>query len=105
MTRRRRPRIISPGMSVELADGLELDRKTIRQWRNRFAEMRCDGMLDEPRPCRPPVVGDDQIEALITTTLWLAGRGVPTGGSGATDEAGSVSKRGHVNGPASGSWL
>jgi hypothetical protein len=46
MTRRRRPRIISPGMSVELADGLELDRKTIRQWRNRFAEMRCDGMLD-----------------------------------------------------------
>ena len=57
------------GTNVELADRLELDRSTIRKWRNRFVEKRCDGLLDEPRPGRPRVVGDDQIEALITATL------------------------------------
>ena len=31
-------------------------------------------MLNEPRPCRLPVVGDDQIEALIIATSWLAGK-------------------------------
>jgi transposase len=55
--------------NVELADRLELDRGTIRKWRNRFVQYRCDGLLDEPRPGRPRVVGDDQIEALITATL------------------------------------
>jgi hypothetical protein len=105
MTRRRRPRIISAGTSVKRVGELELDPKTIRKWRNRFTEKRCDAMLDEPRPCRLPVVGDDQIEALITATSRLAGRGVPTGGSRATDEAESMGKRGHVDRPASGSWL
>src|SRR6478752_168857 len=57
------------GSNVEVADRLELDRSTIRKWRNRFVEKRCDGLLDEPRPGRPRVVGDDQIEALITATL------------------------------------
>jgi transposase len=57
------------GTNVELADRLELDRGTIRKWRNRFVEDRCDGLLDEPRPGRPRVVGDTQIEALITATL------------------------------------
>lgn len=57
------------GSNVQVADRLELDRGTIRKWRNRFVEKRCDGLLDEPRPGRPRVVGDDQIEALITATL------------------------------------
>jgi|SRR6478672_2165630 transposase len=57
------------GSNVELADRLELDRSTIRKWRNRFVQFRCDGLLDEPRPGRPRVVGDDQIDALITATL------------------------------------
>src|ERR1041384_1775169 len=57
------------GSNVELADRLELDRGTIRKWRNRFVQYRCDGLLDEPRPGRPRIVGDDQIEALITATL------------------------------------
>ncbi len=57
------------GTNVELADRLGLDRATIRKWRNRFSQDRCDGLLDEPRPGRPRVVGDEKIEALITATL------------------------------------
>ncbi|GAB4666186.1 IS630 family transposase [Mycobacterium avium] len=60
------------GSNVEVADRLELDRNTISKWRNRFAAKRCDGLLDEPRPGRPRVVGDEQIEALITATLKTA---------------------------------
>jgi hypothetical protein len=43
--------------------------------------------------------GDDQIETLTTATPTLAGRGVPTGGSGAADEA-EPSKRVRVHGAA-----
>jgi len=57
------------GSNVDVADRLDLDRGTIRKWRNRFAESRCDGLLDEPRPGRPRVIGDDRIEELITATL------------------------------------
>ncbi|MFH5245637.1 helix-turn-helix domain-containing protein, partial [Antrihabitans spumae] len=60
------------GSNVEVADRLELHRGTVSNWRSRFAEKRCDGLLDEPRPGRPRVVGDDQIEALITATLETA---------------------------------
>ena len=57
------------GTNTELAARLGLDRATIRKWRNRFNEYGCDGLLDEPRPGRPRLVGDEQIEALITATL------------------------------------
>ncbi|VBA40389.1 hypothetical protein LAUMK136_03488 [Mycobacterium attenuatum] len=60
------------GSNVELAERLELDRGTIRKWRNRFVQYRCDDVLDEPRPGRPRLVGDGQIEALITATLESA---------------------------------
>lgn len=33
------------GSNVEVAERLELDRGTIRKWRNRFAEKRCDPQL------------------------------------------------------------
>ena len=55
--------------NTELAQHLGLSITTIRRWRNRFVEQRCDGLLDEPRPGRPRVIGDDRIEALITATL------------------------------------
>ncbi|GFG72592.1 hypothetical protein MSEN_43120 [Mycolicibacter senuensis] len=67
------------GSNVQIADRLELDRSTIRKWRNRFVELRCDGLLDEPRPGRPRVIGDDQIEALITATLESTRRMPRTG--------------------------
>jgi transposase len=62
------------GSNAELSDRLEVDRGTIRKWRNRFNEFRCDGLLDELRPGRPRVVDDAQIEALITATLETAPR-------------------------------
>lgn len=51
------------GANTELADRLELSIETVRRWRNRSAELRLDGLVDEPRPGRPRVVGDDRIEA------------------------------------------
>lgn len=47
------------GSNVELADRLEVDRNTFSKWRNRFVQLRLDGLLDEPRPGRPRAVGDE----------------------------------------------
>jgi len=55
--------------NTDMARRLGLSRTTVKRWRNRFVEHRCDGLLDEPRPGRPRTVGDAQIEALITATL------------------------------------
>ncbi|BBY60184.1 hypothetical protein MSAR_33200 [Mycolicibacterium sarraceniae] len=57
------------GTNIEVADRFEVHRSTVRKWRNRFVEYRCDGLLDEPRPGRPRVVGDERIKDLITATL------------------------------------
>jgi transposase len=53
----------------EMAVRMGISRSTVKRWRHRFVEAGCDGLLDEPRPGRPRVVGDEQIEALITATL------------------------------------
>ena len=47
-------------------------RSTVRIWRNRFAERRLDGLVDEPRPGRPRTVSDADVERLITETLGTA---------------------------------
>jgi transposase len=57
------------GTNTELAERLGLSITTVRRWRNRFVVDRLDGLLDEPRPGRPRVVGDERIKDLITTTL------------------------------------
>jgi transposase len=53
----------------DLARRFGVSRTTVKRWRSRFVEGRCDGLLDEPRPGRPRAVGDAQIESLITATL------------------------------------
>lgn len=58
--------------NTDISGRLGVSRTTVKRWRNRFAEQRCDGLLDEPRPGRPRTVGDAQIEALITATLETA---------------------------------
>jgi len=52
-----------------VARKLDVNVTTARRWRARFVEQGLDGLLDEPRPGRPRTVSDEQVEAVITTTL------------------------------------
>ena len=62
------------GSNTEIAARLGLARSTVTTWRNRFAEQRLDGLVDEPRPGRPRTVSDARVEELITATLETAPR-------------------------------
>lgn len=53
----------------QVARDLGITRGMVTKWRNRFVADRLDGLLDEPRPGRPRVVGDERIAELIITTL------------------------------------
>jgi transposase len=55
--------------TTEIARRLEVNVSTARRWRNRFAELRLDGLLDEPRPGQPRTVTDAQVEEVIVKTL------------------------------------
>jgi DNA-binding CsgD family transcriptional regulator len=55
--------------NYEIAEQLRISRPTVTKWRNRFAERRLAGLLDEPRPGRPRTVTDEQVERIVITTL------------------------------------
>lgn len=55
--------------NTEIAERLAVNVATVRKWRKRFAADRLDGLLDEPRPGRPRTVTDEQVDAVIVTTL------------------------------------
>jgi transposase len=55
--------------NTEVAANLNVARITVTKWRNRFAVMRLQGLLDDPRPGRPRLVTDEQVEAVISKTL------------------------------------
>jgi transposase len=55
--------------NYEIAEQLGISRPTVTKWRNRFAERRLEGLLDEPRPGRPRTVTDETVERIVTTTL------------------------------------
>lgn len=42
---------------------------TVTKWRRRFAERRCEGLYDEPRPGAPRRIGDDEIAETVRRTL------------------------------------
>ena len=46
-----------------------MSRPTVTKWRNRFAVMRLQGLLDEPRTGRPRLVTDERVEAVICKTV------------------------------------
>lgn len=58
------------GMSnKDIAVRVGVSTSMVTKWRTRFAAHRLDGLVDEPRPGRPPVISVEQVEAVIVATL------------------------------------
>ncbi len=53
----------------EIAKAVGVTRPTVRVWRERFVELRLDGLSDEPRCGAPRQIGDDRIEEIVVKTL------------------------------------
>ena len=53
------------GVAAELG----VSRDMVSKWRARFLEKRLAGLTDEPRPGRPRLISDEQVEQVITATL------------------------------------
>src|SRR3954465_413328 len=61
---------VAEGLSnTAIADELGIAKHTVGKWRERFARLRTDGLLDEPRPGAPRRIGDEEVAALVDHTL------------------------------------
>jgi len=62
--------VCAEGVSnTEVAARLGCSAATVGKWRGRFLERRLDGLVDEPRPGRPPTITAEQVEDVVVSTL------------------------------------
>lgn len=64
------------GASNAEVAALRVSRPTVGKWRSRLVPDRLDGLLDEPRPGAPRMIGDEQMGQVVVDTLKSCSRTV-----------------------------